>query len=72
MKLLLTIDGISFYTNPTAIKRGVGQSESVNDAARQVYNELMEHRNSPSNILNKTVGCGGTGYHGHQAQVNIV
>ena len=72
MKLLLTIDGISFYTNPTAIKRGVGQSVSVNAAARSLYKELMENRNSESSILNKTVGLGGSNYSGHSAQINIV
>lgn len=72
MKLLLTIDGISFYTNPAAIKRGVGQSQSVNSAARSLFKELMENRNSESDILNKTVGIGGSNYSGHSAQINII
>lgn len=72
MKLLLTIDGVSFYTTAAAIKRGVGQSDTINEAARSVYNELMDYRKGISNVLQKTVGCGGTNYSGHQAQINIV
>lgn len=72
MKLLLTIDGVSFYTTAAAIKRGVGQSSSVNAAAFQVYQELMNYRKNADGVLQKTVGCGGTDYAGHQAQINIV
>lgn len=72
MKLLLTIDGVSFYTTATAIKRGVGQSDTVNAAARSVYNELMDYRKGDSSLLQNTTGCGGTNYSGHQAQINIV
>jgi hypothetical protein len=72
MKLLLTIDNVSFYTTPQAIKKGVGQIESINDAARAVHKELMDHRRRADGVLNKTIGCGGTGYFGHQAQINII
>lgn len=72
MKLLLTIDGVSFYTTPKRIKEGVGQSESVNAAARSVYQELMGYRKTKNGIVGSTVGCGGTGYSGHQAQINMV
>ena len=72
MKLLLNINGVSFYTTASAIKRGIGQSPSVNAAARMVYDELMEYRKSESALLSKTSGCGGTSYCGHQAQINIV
>lgn len=71
MKILLTIDGVSFYTTPVQIKKGVGQTASVNAAARDLYQELKENRKSPG-ILGKTVGCGGTNYHGHQAQIFLV
>jgi hypothetical protein len=71
-KILLTIDNVSFYTTASAIKNGVGQSESINDAARAVYKELMGYRKGESNILRKSIGCGGTGYFGHNAQINLV
>lgn len=34
------VNGISFYTTATAIKRGVGDSSSVNVAVRQVYEQM--------------------------------
>lgn len=71
MKVLLNIDGISFYTTTSAIRRGVGESESVNTAARQVYKELMDYRRAERQLLGKTVGCGGDGYSGHHAQISI-
>lgn len=70
MKLLLTIDGVSFYTTPSDIKRGVGQSDSVNKAVQSVYKDLMDFRRNESS--QQTVGCGGTNYFGHQTQINIV
>ena len=71
MKLLLTIDNVSFYTTPSRIKQGVGQDDTINKAAQSVYQELMQYRKR-SGVLQKTVGCGGTDYFGHQAQINIV
>lgn len=72
MKLLLTIDNVSFYTTASAIKKGIGQSESVNNAARSVYKELMDYRKVKNGVIGNTLGCGGTGYFGHQAQINLV
>ena len=40
-KIRVIVNGISFYTTHAAIKRGVGDSSSVNVAVRQVYDEIM-------------------------------
>lgn len=72
MKLLLTIDGVSFYTTAAAIRRGVGQSDTINNAARSVYKELMDYRKTENGILSQTTGCGGTNYSGHQAKISLV
>lgn len=71
MRYLLTIDGISFYASALSIKNGVGQTESVNTAARMLLQELKDNRKRQG-VLRKTVGCGGTGYQGHNAQIFLM
>lgn len=40
MKYRVIVNGISFYTTATAIKRGVGDSVSVNTVVRQLFENL--------------------------------
>jgi hypothetical protein len=40
MKMNVIVNGVSFYTTSTAIKRGVGNNSNVNVAVRQVFEDL--------------------------------
>jgi len=41
MKYLVIVNGVSFYTSAAAIKRGVGNSVSVNTVVRQLFENLF-------------------------------
>ena len=41
MKYRVIVNGISFYTTAAAIKRGVGDSVSVNAVVRQLFENLF-------------------------------
>lgn len=41
MKYRVIVNGISFYTTGAAIKRGVGDSVSVNTVVRQLFENLF-------------------------------
>ena len=41
MKYRVRVNGISFYTSSAAIKRGVGDSVSVNTVVRQLFENLF-------------------------------
>jgi len=41
MKYLVTVNGVSFYTSAAAIKRGVGNSVSVNTVVRQLFENMF-------------------------------
>lgn len=71
MKVLLTIDGVSFYSTSTQIKKGVGQDATINAVAQDLLAELKDCRRK-SGTLRKTVGCGGTHYRGHHAQIFLM
>jgi hypothetical protein len=40
MKMMVIVNGISFYTTSTAIKRGVGNNSNINVAIQQVFADL--------------------------------
>jgi len=40
MKYRVIVNGVSFYTTGAAIKRGVGDSVSVNTVVRQLFENL--------------------------------
>ena len=41
MKMMVIVNGISFYTTSTAIKRGVGNNSNINVAIQQVFADLF-------------------------------
>jgi hypothetical protein len=41
MKYLVIVNGVSFYTSAAAIKRGVGNSISVNTVVRQLFENMF-------------------------------
>lgn len=41
MKYLVVVNGVSFYTSAAAIKRGVGNSVSVNTVVRQLFENMF-------------------------------
>jgi hypothetical protein len=41
MKYRVIVNGVSFYTTGAAIKRGVGDSVSVNTVVRQLFENLF-------------------------------
>jgi hypothetical protein len=41
MKYLVIVNGVSFYTTGAAIKRGVGNSVSVNTVVRQLFENMF-------------------------------
>jgi len=41
MKYLVTVNGVAFYTSAAAIKRGVGNSVSVNTVVRQLFENMF-------------------------------
>lgn len=41
MKYRVIVNGVSFYTTGAAIKRGVGDSVSVNAVVRQLFENLF-------------------------------
>jgi hypothetical protein len=41
MKYLVIVNGVSFYTSAAAIKRGVGNSVSVNTVVRQLFENMV-------------------------------
>ena len=41
MKYRVIVNGVSFYTTGSAIKRGVGDFVSVNTAVRQVFERMQ-------------------------------
>jgi len=41
MKMMVIVNGVSFYTTSTAIKRGVGNNSNVNVAVQQVFADLF-------------------------------
>jgi hypothetical protein len=41
MKYRVIVNGVSFYTTAAAIKRGVGDSVSVNTVVRQLFENLF-------------------------------
>lgn len=41
MKYLVIVNGVSFYTSAAAIKRGVGNSVSVNTVVRQLFENMF-------------------------------
>ena len=41
MKYLVVVNGVSFYTSAAAIKRGVGNSTSVNTVVRQLFENMF-------------------------------
>ena len=41
MKMMVIVNGISFYTTSTAIRRGVGNNSNINVAIQQVFADLF-------------------------------
>jgi len=41
MKMMVIVNGVSFYTTSTAIKRGVGNNSNINVAVQQVFADLF-------------------------------
>ncbi len=41
MKINVIVNGVSFYTTSTAIKRGVGNNSNLNVAIQQVFADLF-------------------------------
>jgi hypothetical protein len=41
MKYRVIVNGVSFYTTGAAIKRGVGDSVSVNTVVRQLFEDMF-------------------------------
>lgn len=41
MKYRVIVNGVSFYTSGAAIKRGVGDSVSVNTVVRQLFENMF-------------------------------
>jgi hypothetical protein len=41
MKYRVIVNGVSFYTSAAAIKRGVGDSVSVNTVVRELFGNLF-------------------------------
>jgi hypothetical protein len=41
MKYRVIVNGVSFYTSAAAIKRGVGDSVSVNTVVRQLFENMF-------------------------------
>jgi hypothetical protein len=40
MKMMVIVNGVSFYTTSTAIRRGVGNNSNINVAIQQVFADL--------------------------------
>jgi hypothetical protein len=41
MKINVIVNGVSFYTTSTAIKRGVGNNSNINVAIQQVFADMF-------------------------------
>lgn len=68
MKYRIIINSVHFYSNDTAIKRGVGDNISVNAAILSAHESLMKMRKE--NTL-KPIGLSGF-WNGHSVQIDIM
>ena len=66
-KIIVTYQGISFHTTKAAIKRGVGDNESFNEAVRQSYDSLVSFMKTTS------IAYGQSGHwNGYNIQLDII
>lgn len=67
MKIRVVSGEIAFYTNPTAIKRGVGDHVKFNEAVRRCYESLLEFNRS----VKKSGGITAVGQSGNWCGMNV-
>lgn len=72
MKFRVIVDGVSFYSNSSSIKSGVGDFTTVNRAVLYAYNTLMNDRKvAKANKEDLPVGFATT-VDDRQVQINIL